>query len=391
MTLHLAVALDGHGWHPAAWRVAPADPAAIFTAGHWAGLVAEADAAELDFVTIDDTFGPPSDDPARVTGRLDAVLVAARVAPLTRHVGLVPVATTTHTEPFHLSTALATLDYVSRGRAGWQVRVSARPEEAELLGLRPPLPAAELFAEAADAVEVVRRLWDSWQDDAVIKDVATGRFIDRERLHYIDFAGEYFRVKGPSIVPRPPQGQPVITALAHSPAAYEFAARSADVVFVTPADAADASAIVARAGSAPVFADLLVFLDERAGSAIERRARLDELLTEPERSEPQRSEPGQSEPQQREPQQREPWQSDAAVFAGGPEQLADLLISWRAAGVDGVRLRPATLPHDLTAITRLLVPLLRKRGVFRPRLGSLRQRLGLPAAVNRYSEGASVG
>jgi len=376
MTLHLAVALDGHGWHPAAWRVAPADPAAIFTAGHWTGLVAEADAAELDFVTIDDTFGPPGDDPARVTGRLDAVLVAARVAPLTRHVGLVPVATTTHTEPFHLSTALATLDYVSHGRAGWQVRVSARPEEAGLVGLRPPLPAAELFAEAADAVEVVRRLWDSWQDDAVIKEVATGRFIDRDRLHYIDFEGEYFRVKGPSIVPRPPQGQPVIAALAHSPAAYEFAAHSADVVFVTPADAADASAIVARAGSALVFADLLVFLDERAGSAIERRARLDELLAAPQQSEPRHS---------------EPWHSDAAVFAGGPEQLADLLISWRAAGVDGVRLRPATLPHDLTAITRLLVPLLRKRGVFRPRPGSLRQRLGLPTAVNRYEEGASVG
>lgn len=366
MTLHLAVALDAHGWHPAAWRAAPADPAAIFTAGHWTGLVAEADAAELDFVTIDDTFGPPADDPARVTGRLDAVLVACRVAPVTRHVALMPVATTTHTEPFHLSTALATLDYVSRGRAGWQVRVSERPEEAALVGLRPPLSAAALFDEAADTVEVVRRLWDSWQDDAVIKDVATGRFIDRDRLHYIDFEGDYFRVKGPSIVPRPPQGQPVVAALAHSPAAYEFAARCADVVFVTPSDAGDAAGIVARTGPPLVFADLLVFLDEQPATAHERRARLDDLTGSP-------------------------WRSDAAVFAGSPAELADLLISWQAAGIDGVRLRPATLPHDLAGITRLLVPLLRQRGVFRPRPGSLRQRLGLPVAVNRYSEGIRVG
>jgi alkanesulfonate monooxygenase SsuD/methylene tetrahydromethanopterin reductase-like flavin-dependent oxidoreductase (luciferase family) len=361
MTLHLAVALDGHGWHPAAWRTSPADPAAIFTAGYWTSLVAEADAAELDFVTVEDTFGPPGDDPARVTGRLDAVLVAARVAPVTRHVGLVPVATTTHTEPFHLSTALATLDYVSRGRAGWQVRVSGRPEEAALLGLREPLPAAALFDEAADAVEVVRRLWDSWQDDAVIKDAATGRFIDRDRLHYIDFAGEFFRVKGPSIVPRPPQGQPVVTALAHVPVAYEFASRAADVVFVTPTDAPDLRGILAQVSSPRVFADLLVFLDDHGVAAHQRRARLDDLA-------------GGG------------WRSDAAVFAGSPEELADLLATWQAAGVDGVRLRPAALPYDLEAITQLLVPLLRERGVFQPTSGSLRERLGLPVAVNRFLE-----
>src|ERR1700759_5047454 len=130
-------------------------------------------------------FGPPESGWARP----DAVLVAARLAPVPRHVGLIPVATTTHTEPFHLSTALATVDHISNGRAGWQVRVSGRPAEADLLGRRDSLPAELLFDEAADAVEVVRRLWDSWQDDAIVKDVPTGRYIDRERLHYIDFEG----------------------------------------------------------------------------------------------------------------------------------------------------------------------------------------------------------
>jgi alkanesulfonate monooxygenase SsuD/methylene tetrahydromethanopterin reductase-like flavin-dependent oxidoreductase (luciferase family) len=208
MTLHLAVALGGDS----------------FDAAHWIGQVRQADEAGLDFVTFEDTFGRRGPD---------AVQVAARVAPLTQHVGLVPVATTTHTEPFHLSTALATLDWVSRGRAGWQVRVSEDPAEAALLGRREPLGAGDLLAEAGDVIEVVRRLWDSWEDDAVIKDAATGRYIDRDKLHYIDFEGQYFTVKGPSIVPRPPQGQPVVAALAHGPRVWD--ALDADVFFETGA------------------------------------------------------------------------------------------------------------------------------------------------------------
>jgi alkanesulfonate monooxygenase SsuD/methylene tetrahydromethanopterin reductase-like flavin-dependent oxidoreductase (luciferase family) len=338
MAFRLAVALDRQGWQPD-----PADGGAVFTAGHWTRLAREADAARLDFVTIEDTFGPPATGAARP----DAVLVAARLAPVTRHVGLVPVATTTHTEPFHLSTALATLDHLSNGRAGWQVRVSARPEEAALLGRREPLPVAELFDEAADAVEVVRRLWDSWQDDAIIKDIPTGRYIDRDRLHYVEFDGTYFSVKGPSIVPRPPQGQPVVAALAHSPEVLAFAARVADLAFVTPA-----------LGQAPPPApDGLRLL-------------IDVVV---------RLEPGDP-----------PGPSDAAGFAGSPEQLAGLLAEWHALGAYGFRLRPARLPADLELITRRLVPLLRERGLWQPHEGNLRRRLGLAAARNRYVEGASV-
>ena len=159
------------------------------------------------------------------------MLIAARVAPVTRHIGLVPSVVVTHTEPFHASKAIATLDYVSPGRAGVRIRVSSSPHEAALFGRRdvPRLnlrdrddPAvreftAGLIAEAADYVEVMRRLWDSWEDDAEIRDAATGRFIDRDKLHYIDFAGDCFSVKGPSITPRPPQGQPVVSALGHGP------------------------------------------------------------------------------------------------------------------------------------------------------------------------------
>ena len=175
------------------------------------------------------------------------MLVAARVAPLTRHIGIVPTQVVTHTEPFHASKAIATLDYVSSGRAGVRVRISHRPDEAALFGRRTippgllddtdPAALADLFDEAADYVEVLRRLWDSWEDDAEIRDAATGRFVDREKLHYIDFEGAHFSVRGPSITPRPPQGQPVVAALAHRDVAFRLVGRSADLGFVTPRDA----------------------------------------------------------------------------------------------------------------------------------------------------------
>ena len=181
--LHLAVALDGAGWHPAAWRAPDARPEALFTAPYWLDLVREAERGLLDFVTIEDSLGPQSsvfdqsdDRTDQVRGRLDAVLIAARVAPLTRHIGLVPTGVVTHTEPFHLAKAIATLDYVSTGRAGWRPQISPRADEAAHFGRRDTL--ADLFAEAADYAEVVRRLWDSWEDDAEIRDAATGRFVE---------------------------------------------------------------------------------------------------------------------------------------------------------------------------------------------------------------------
>ncbi|MFF3945875.1 LLM class flavin-dependent oxidoreductase [Streptomyces sp. NPDC001902] len=392
--LHLAVALDGAGWHPAAWREPTARPRELLTARYWQDVVTEAERGLLDFVTIEDSLGPqssrftePDGRTDQVRGRLDAVLIAARVAPLTRHIGLVPTVVATHTEPFHLSKAIATLDYVSTGRAGLRVQVSARRNEAAHFGRRaiPPFgiedldtPAVrelvtDLFDEAADYVEVVRRLWDSWEDDAEIRDVATGRFIDRDKLHYIDFEGRHFSVKGPSITPRPPQGQPVVSALAHTDVPFRLVARSADIGYVTPHDGDQARSIVTGIRAAQkaagrereplhVFGDLVVLLDEDAGAARARLERLDGLAGTP-------------------------YTSDAKVFAGTPAGLADLLLEWRGAGLTGFRLRPAVIGHDLPAITRGLVPELRRRGAFRDAYESrtLRGLLGLPRPANRYA------
>jgi alkanesulfonate monooxygenase SsuD/methylene tetrahydromethanopterin reductase-like flavin-dependent oxidoreductase (luciferase family) len=390
--LHLGVALDGAGWHPAAWREPGARPTELFTAGYWLDQVSEAERGLLDFVTFEDSlalqsadrFGPDGRTD-QVRGRLDAVLVAARVAPLTSNIGLIPTVIATHTEPFHVSKAIATLDYVSTGRAGVRIRVSGSPQEAALFGRRrfepykvedadrPGTPIAELFDEAADYVEVVRRLWDSWEDDAEIRDAATGRFVDREKLHYIDFEGPHFSVRGPSITPRPPQGQPIVSALAHRLAPYQLVGRSADLGFVTPFDPAGAHAILdeiraaqAAAGRASetvhVVGDVAVFLDDDATAAADRKGRLDGLAGAPLRS-------------------------DALVFTGTATQLADLVQEWREGGLSGARLRPGVLPHDLAQITRKLVPELQRRGVFRTayEADTLRGLLGLARPANRYA------
>lgn len=407
----VGVALDGAGWHPAAWREADARSGELFGAPYWQALVAEAEAAGIDYVTIDDALHlrshspferhiPPRPQPGVVEGRLDALLIASWVAAHTERIGVIPTVTTTHTEPFHVATGLQTLDHISLGRAGWQLRFSASAADAAAFGPR-PAPEIDLdavlagreddglnavLADAADVAEAARRLWDSWEDDAIIRDVPTGRFLDADRLHHIDFEGERFRVAGPSIVPRSPQGQLPVTLLAHSPQIFGLAARSADVVFITPENesagagasrgktvpqliaevrAAEAARDRAATGLAPlrVVADLVVALDTPAEPARERLRRLDESLAAP-------------------------YAGDARIVAGSAGEIAELIERWGAEGIDGVRLRPLALPQDLAAIGRELLPLLRERGLAEAANNGgrpLRERFGLAPAVNRYT------
>ena len=393
--LHVGVALEGAGWHPAAWRQPGARPAELLTPGYWVDLARRAEAGLLDFLTIEDSLSLQSSRANEhdrrtdlVRGRLDAVMLAARLAPLTEHIGLLPTAVVTHTEPFHLSKAIATLDWVSQGRGGVRLQVTGKPQDAAhfgrrqiTAGVRAAELTAELFEVAADYAEVVRRLWDSWEDDAEIRDVSTGRFVDVGKLHYIDFRGKWFSVKGPSITPRPPQGQPVVAALAHSEIPYRFAAGSADIVFVTPySDAAGGASpgeIVAglrrhqseaarEAGEVAVLADLVVFLGATPDAARSGKEEMDAAF-------------GHA------------YRSDAHVFVGSPAELADLMEEWSGAGIEGFRLRPGAIPHDLELVVTALVPELQRRSLFRTAYGpgSLRDRFGWARPTNRYASGVS--
>ncbi|HEY9346579.1 MAG TPA: LLM class flavin-dependent oxidoreductase [Inquilinus sp.] len=294
--------------------------------GLWNAVVERIDGA-ADFVTLEDGFARSAGDGP------DAVLLANWLGARTRDIGILAGAPVNFLEPFHVSTAIATLDYVTEGRAGLLVqplRGERAAEAGRVIGRLGGFPAgdpAALGHDALDAVEVIRRLWDSWEDDAVIRDPVSQRFLDGAKLHSIDFKGAGFSVLGPSITPRPPQGQPVV--------ATTFAAGD------DPALAAAADLVFLRSGA------------EELRDRIRGRGPLS-FADVP---------------------------VDIAIR--GAASLATQVAEWSAAGFDGVRF----LPRDLPELVETLLPALRQAGLG-ARGGTLRERLGLPPAVNRYATAA---
>ena len=364
--LHLALEVDGDGAHPAAWRHAGRPPEAVFTAHAVREAVLTAQAAGFALATFDD--GPLAATPLPGTpagpdavGRLEAGTRAAYVSTVTDRIGLAPTLHAPVTEPFHLATQLASLDHASHGRGAWIVGAANDPAARATVGGEPLSPEA-LRAEIGDVLNTARALWDSWEDDAVIRDVATSRYLDSAKVHHIDYEGAGFSVKGPLITPRPPQGQLVVLA----PDALEIDAL-ADVVLVGRPELAELGdrARQARAAGAPlVFAELEFALDASAPAA----ARLAELDRET------------------------PWPAGTALrHVGDAEGLLELLRAL-AEVVDGVRLRPAVHAVDLPVLIERVLPVLAAEGLLHdaPRPGAtLRTTLGLPRPANRFALAAS--
>jgi alkanesulfonate monooxygenase SsuD/methylene tetrahydromethanopterin reductase-like flavin-dependent oxidoreductase (luciferase family) len=256
----------------------------------WVDQVREAQRGLLDFVTIEDG-----------DGELDAVAVAERVAPLTRRVGIVAVQAPGGPAPLAVAQAIGRLDVLSGGRAGWLARSGPTAEDRDRTG---------------EHVALVRRVWDGAMADD--------------------------------------QAQPVVVVRARDAHACRTAARAADVVLLAPADGAELAALLPETAERRAFVDVAVVLENDAGAARARLARLEALV-------PLRS------------------VADAAVFAGTPAQLADHLRDWAEAGATGIRLLPANTARDLPLITRTLVPELQQRGCCRTAYegGTLRDHLGL--------------
>ena len=321
----------------------------------WRDAVQRLDRGGATLVTIDDALGPDPEAPDAV--RPDALLLASYLAPLTSRIALLPTVTTTHTEPFHVATALQTLDFASRGRAGWVVAVSPLDAHAAQFGRRTlPTDAAvradDLWDEAGDVVETARALWDSWQDDAIIRDAASGRFLDRDRLHYVDVETSRFSVKGPSIVPRSPQGQPLVAVDVVDAHTRRIAAHHADLAFVDAALLDEVAGVRAEAAASDrdealrVWVDLEVLIE--ADPQLARRA-ADRLGLAP-------------------------------AFVGTADGVRERLAELSAAGADGVRLVPARLPADLDAILSDVLP----DTVGAP--ATARAALGLARPANRFEK-----
>ncbi|MET7479902.1 LLM class flavin-dependent oxidoreductase [Streptomyces sp. NPDC005648] len=355
--LHLALEIDGDGAHPAAWRRAAHAPDRLLTPRRVAGVAAVAENAGFTLITLEDGVLPPGAGPDPV-GRIGAVERAAFAAASTSTVGIAPVVPVTYAEPFHVSSQLASLDHISAGRAGWVVTEEELPEAARAWGRPPVADASARARESRNGVEVARALWDSWEDDAVIRSVATSRYLDRERLHYIDFTGETYAVKGPAIVPRPPQGQLVVLGRPD-----RVPAAGLDVGFVEGRDPAAVASAAAAAGTPRVLAEIEVALDTPEATAAERVADLGRHAA---------------------------WSDRGRLrHIGSAEQLV-LLLSELSRHVDGVRLHPLVLDEDLPVLSRLVLPALSERRlVARPLPGtSLRSTLGLERPANRFAVAA---
>ena len=342
--MHLALEIDGDGAHPAAWRRSAQTPERLLSPARWRTVGQAVENAGFTLVTLDDGIIPPN-SAAGTVGRIGAMERAAFVAASTSVLGIAPVVSTSYAEPFHTSSQLATLDHISAGRAGWVVDISPASETAAAWGRALVLDHDAHHGQARDSVKVARDLWDSWEDDAVIRDVATSRYLDRNRLHYLDFTGETFAVKGPAIVPRPPQGQVVV-----------FAREG-----LLSDDQVDVTLVLEprRAGTSLTFAELEVALDTPEAPAVDRVADLGQCTPWPDRGRPR--------------------------YLGAAEGLVRLLTDL-AGRVDGVRLHPLVLDEDLGVLSRLVLPALSLANVVaRPVAGtSLRTTLGLPRPANRF-------
>lgn len=344
---YLAVSLDGLGAHPAAWRQTPGGVPALFDPERIISEVVLAETGLLDLVTLDDRL-PVTPEAGRLHGCLDAAVVLSGAARLTGHIGLFPTIAAAG-EPDLLAARTITLDRLAGGRGGWRPRVllsDAEQRETSVDPTRFAQATEDRFAHLTEFTAAVAELWEAWAP----ADVEPVR---RDSVWLTTDA--YPRV------PRLESGPPLVAALSHYSLPHRFAARFADVVFVTPQSAAQALAIRAElreltaawkrpAGTPVVLADLDVVLADTESAARSRRAALDECV---------------------------PQSSDAALFTGTPAGLAELLEEWsRDGGVDGFRLRPAVLAIDLPEIVSGLVPILQQRGLVKTAFGDpLRERI----------------
>ncbi|MBX3014775.1 MAG: LLM class flavin-dependent oxidoreductase [Caldilineaceae bacterium] len=367
--LIISAAIAGFGFHPGA----PHTQAARLTqVAYYRQLLQAAEQGLLDFVLLQDGRSLPAD---LSLGRLDALSLLSRLAPETQRIGLAVSKPTTYSEPFTVSRELATLDFVSGGRAAWQPTTNATDLEAFNYS-RPHAPNAEQRrAMATEFVEVSRKLWDSWEDDAVIADRERGLYLDPAKLHHINHVGEHFRIRGPQITYRPPQGHVVVVQVDEGDAGAPLSPLVADVLVLhhTTLHAAqrayarlhDQAATAGR--TVRILQSILPVLGETEAFAQQRAAQLDAVAAG------------------RNGKAVTPY---AQRFVGTPQQFADFAQQWVEAGAaDGFHLLPAVLPDGLYELTHKVVPELQARGIFRHAYAgpTLREQLGLPRPTSQYA------
>ncbi|MDQ7260646.1 LLM class flavin-dependent oxidoreductase [Paracoccus sp. PS-1] len=436
--IRLGAFLPGGGQHIAAWRH-PDQPAEGATSFDFhVKLAQEAERGLFDAYFLADGLaiafgGGIEGGNAKVAG-FEPVTLFSALAPLTRNLGFIATASTTYEEPYNLARKFASLDLISGGRAGWNVVTTATESAAHNFNLDRQHPHAWRYRRAAEHVEVVRKLWDSFEDDAFIRDKETGVFFDTGKVHFTDHEGEHFKIRGPLNVPRSPQGHPVIVQAGQSEDGRGLAAATAEVIFTAHQRLDTAQEfyrdIKARArgqgrnpGHVLIMPGVAPFVGRTEAEAREKYERLTSLILEEDGTALIRGLTGGTldltgadldgplpplDPTEgmksRQALIRQiadengftirqlyQWIASARghfTIIGSAVQIADTLQEWfENEGADGFNILPPWLPTGLSDFVDLVIPELQRRGLFRTEYEgrTLRENLGLPFPVNRHA------
>ena len=280
--------------HTAAWRYPGAFPDANFNFQHLKRFAQTLERGKFDAFFMADHLAVLNmpiqalKRSATVTS-FDPLTLLPALAVLTKRLGLIATASTTYNEPYHVARKFASLDHISDGRAGWNVVTSGNPDEAMNFGLEEHLEHETRYRRAREFFDVVTGLWDSWADNAFIRDVETGVYFDPEKLHILNHRGDHLRVRGPLNIARPVQGWPVIVQAGASEAGRQLAAETAEVIFSPGSNIendrafyADVKRRMERVGRSrdhlKILPGAFVVVGDTAAEAREKRARLDSLV-----------------------------------------------------------------------------------------------------------------
>lgn len=422
------------GCHPTGWRHPDAMPECDMGFRFLAQMARTAERGKLDAMFFQDSAavvgsaGLHGSEKYNIrSGRqchIEPVSAIAALAAVTSHIGLISTCTTTYNEPFNLARRFLTIDHISGGRAGWNLVTSQAEDEAMNFGCDTHLEHGARYERAAEFFEVVRGLWDSWEDDAFVRDKASGQWFEPSKMHILNHKGPYFSVRGPLNVARSPQGRPVIAQAGSSAVGMDLAARSAEMVFTAqptiPEGVAFCSALRAMAathGRGPdemrIFPGIMPIVAPTRAEAQEKYEQLRDLVDDgiglrsvarlcggldiysldPDGPLPPLPPSNAARARQgmivamgragmtiRQIGRVLGMSQAHRVLWGTPEMLADDMQEWLEAGAcDGFNLLFAHYPKPLEEFVDLVVPELQRRGVFRTEYEgrTLRENLGV--------------
>ncbi|WP_144109551.1 LLM class flavin-dependent oxidoreductase [Paraburkholderia sp. BCC1886] len=436
--LRLGAFLYPSGHHIAAWRHPQSQADAGVQFRHYVKLAQTAEAAKFDLVFLADGVGTRGDDVEFLSrtahsyvAQFEPITLLSALAAVTERIGLVGTASTSFNEPYHIARKFASLDHISGGRAGWNLVTSSSEHEAKNFNRDQHFDHAERYQRAEEFADVTAGLWDSWEDDAFVRDKQEGRFFHPDKRHVLDHKGRFFQVKGPLNVPRSPQGHPVVVQAGSSEAGRELAAKTAEVIFTaqqTLQDAVDFYAdvkgrmqaydrqpddlkimpgvfpIVGRSESEAreKFEELQSLVDPKVGLAL-----VSGLTGGFDLSGYPLDGPIPPLPETNASKSRQVLTLDLArrenltirqlylriagarghwQLVGTAEQIVDQLEErFVNYGADGFNVMPPVLPTGLNDFIELVLPELRRRGLFREEYegGTLRENLGLRRPAHR--------